>query len=224
MIRVLICDDQWMVCEGLEAILSADPEIEVVALAEDGQQALERAAATNPDLAIIDLNMPVMNGVQATQKLKAQQPGIKVLVLTTYGEDEWVMDAIRSGADGYLLKGTPRQALIAAVKGTARGETHVDPAVAGKLFKQVAAGAKGASDAGAHRLSAIFRSLSERELEVLKLLARGLTNADIARQIYLSEGTVRNYVSAILSKLDVADRTQAAVLAIRYGVVDLREG
>jgi DNA-binding NarL/FixJ family response regulator len=218
MIRVLICDDQWMICEGLEAILSADPEIEVVGMAEDGQQALERAAATQPDLAIIDLNMPVMNGVQATLKLKAQQPGIKVLVLTTYGEEEWVMDAIRSGADGYLLKGTPRQALIAAVKGTARGETHVDPAVAGKLFKQVAAGKP--SPAGA----SIAQSLSERELEVLKLLARGLTNADIARQLYLSEGTVRNYVSAILSKLDVADRTQAAVLAIRYGVVDLREG
>jgi NarL family two-component system response regulator LiaR len=218
MIRVLICDDQWMVCEGLEVILSADLEIEVVGLAEDGQQALERAAALKPDLVLIDLNMPVTNGVQATLKLKQQQPAIKVLVLTTYGEDEWVMDAIRSGADGYLLKGTPREALVAAVKGTVRGETHVDPAVAGKLFKQVASGSP--SKAGA----AIVQSLSERELKVLKLLARGMTNADIARQLYLSEGTVRNYVSAILSKLDVADRTQAAVLAIRYGIVDLREG
>jgi DNA-binding NarL/FixJ family response regulator len=217
-IRVLICDDQWMVCEGLEVILSADPEIEVVGLVEDGQQALERATATHPDLVLIDLNMPVMNGVQATLKLKAQQPGIKVLVLTTYGEEEWVMDAIRSGADGYLLKGTPRQALVAAVKGTAKGETHVDPAVAGKLFKQVAFGKP--SQAGA----SIAQSLSERELDVLRLLARGMTNADIARQLYLSEGTVRNYVSAILSKLDVSDRTQAAVLAIRYGIVDLREG
>ena len=217
MIRVFICDDQWIVTEGLEAILSADPEIEVVGMADSGYQALERIPAARPDVVLMDLKMPGMNGIQATQKLKADHPNIKVLVLTTYGEDEWVLDAIRSGADGYMLKGTPRDALIAAVKGTAAGRTHVDPAVAGGLFRQVASGGALPPNLG------IVEALSERELEVLKLLARGLSNSDIARRLYLSEGTIRNYVSAILAKLDVADRTQAAVLALRYGLVDLRE-
>ena len=216
MIRVFICDDQWIVCEGLEAILSTDPDIQVVGLADDGYQALERIPEARPDVVLMDLKMPGMNGIQATQKLKTEHPDIKVLVLTTYGEDEWVMDAIRSGADGYMLKGTPRESLIAAVKGTAQGGTHVDPAVAGGLFKQVAS--VGAPPSNAE----IADALSQREMEVLKLLARGLSNSDIARRLYLSEGTVRNYVSAILSKLDVTDRTQAAVLALRYGLVDLR--
>ena len=216
MIRVFICDDQWIVTEGLEAILSADPEIEVVGMADSGYQSLERIPAVRPDIVLMDLKMPGMNGIQATQKLKADHPNIKVLVLTTYGEDEWVLDAIRSGADGYMLKGTPRDALIAAVKGPAAGRTHVDPAVAGGLFRQVASGGALPPNLG------IVEALSERELEVLKLLARGLSNSDIARRLYLSEGTIRNYVSAILAKLDVADRTQAAVLALRYGLVDLR--
>jgi two-component system, NarL family, response regulator LiaR len=211
-IRVLICDDQWIVCQGLEAILGSDPEIEVVGAAENGFQAVEMVEELGPDLVLMDLNMPGMNGVQATQRIKSAHPEVHVLVLTTYGADEWVFDAIRSGADGYLLKGTPRNALIAAVKGTAEGMTHVDPSVAGKLFKQVA------SSSAPPPAAAIIDALSDRELEVLRLLAQGMNNADIARRLYLSEGTVRNYISAILSKLDVADRTQAAVLALRYGL------
>ena len=140
-----------------------------------------------------------------------------MLVLTTYGADEWVFDAIRSGASGYLLKGTPRSSLTAAIKGTADGETYVDPAVAGRIFEQVAQQAAPAATTG------IVDSLSSRELEVLRLLAQGKNNSDIAEILYLSEGTVRNYVSAILGKLGVDDRTQAAVLAIRYGVVGLND-
>ena len=140
-------------------------------------------------------------------------PEVGVLVLTTYDAAEWVFDAIRAGASGYLLKDTPREELVAAIEGTAAGETHVDPAVAGKLFRQVAR-------TPAPTASAFAADLSPREREVLRLLARGLNNADIARQLYLSEGTVRNYVSAILSKLEVADRTQAAVLALRHGLAD----
>jgi DNA-binding NarL/FixJ family response regulator len=165
----------------------------------------------------MDLKMPGMNGIQATRKIAEQYPRVKVLVLTTYGDDEWVLDAIRSGAAGYLLKGTPRHALIAAVKGTSAGETHVDPAVAGRLFDHVAQRSVPTSD------TTIADTLSERELDVLRLLARGLTNAEIANRLYLSQGTVRNYVSAILAKLNVADRTQAAVLAIRHGLVDVSE-
>jgi DNA-binding NarL/FixJ family response regulator len=214
-IRVLVCDDQWIVCEGLEAILNADPEIEVVGVAHDGAEAVEQAAELQPDVILMDLRMPVMNGIQATQRIHDAHPDVKVLVLTTYGADEWVFDAIRAGAAGYLLKGTPRGALIEAVKGTAAGTTHVDPAVAGKLFEQIA------RTSSAPRESTVLASLSERERDVLRLLARGLTNEEIAGRLYLSQGTVRNYVSAILGKLEVSDRTQAAVLALRYGLIDL---
>jgi DNA-binding NarL/FixJ family response regulator len=163
----------------------------------------------------MDLKMPGMNGIQATVRIRQEYPDVKVLVLTTYGADEWVLDAIRGGAAGYLLKGTPRDTLVAAVKGTVRGGTHVDPAVAGRLFEQVA------SQPFTERSQLIGDELTERELDVLRLLAGGLTNSQIAARLYLSEGTVRNYVSSILTKLDVADRTQAAVLALRAGVVEL---
>jgi DNA-binding NarL/FixJ family response regulator len=171
---------------------------------------------TQPDLVLMDLKMPVMNGIHATRELKKRDPEIKVLVLTTFGEDEWVFDAVRSGADGYLLKGTPREKLVAAVKGTAAGEAHIDPEVGGKLLAQVAQ-IPGDQD------TTLGVDLSERELGVLKLLAQGWTNAEIAEQLYLTRGTVRNYVSSILSKLDVDDRTQAAILAIRHGLVDSKD-
>jgi DNA-binding NarL/FixJ family response regulator len=214
MIRVLICDDQWIVCEGLEAILDADPELDVVGIAQNGAEALEKIAENPPDVVLMDLKMPVMNGVQATRKISEQYPEVKVLVLTTYDSDEWVFDAIRGGAVGYLLKGTPHTDLVAAVKGTAAGESHVDPNVAGKLLSHVAR--RGAPSADTR----LLEQLSDRELEVLRLVARGLSNAEIANRLYLSPGTVRNYVSAILGKLDVADRTQAAVLALRHGLVE----
>jgi len=216
-IRVLICDDQWIVCEGLEAILNADPEIEVVGIAHDGMEAVDLVAQTRPEIVLMDLRMPVLNGIQATQRIREAHPEVKVLVLTTYGADEWVFDAIRSGASGYLLKGTSRTELIAAIKGTAAGQTFVDPDVAGRLFEQIAQHKSLPPNAE------IVKSLSDRELDVLRLLARGFSNAGIAEKLYLSEGTVRNYVSAILTKLEVSDRTQAALLAIRYGLVDLSE-
>lgn len=216
MIRILICDDQAIVCEGLRAILSTARDIEVVGVAGDGAQAVEMAAGSRPDVVLMDLKMPVMNGVQATRLIRERYPQVRVLVLTTYDADEWVFDAIRSGAAGYLLKDTPREKLIEGIRDAAAGKTPVDPAVAGKLFAQVAQGAAPPDTSIADRLN-------ERERQVLGLLARGLTNAEIARRLYLSEGTVRNYVSSILEKLDVADRTQAAVLALRYGLADLSD-
>ncbi len=216
MIRVLICDDQVVVREGLRAILSTAPGIQVVGEASDGAEALELVPQTQPAVVLMDLKMPGLNGVQATRAIRDRYPDVRVLVLTTYDADEWVFDAIRSGASGYLLKDTPREGLIAAIKGTAAGKTHVDPAVAGKLFKH-------AARVTALPQTSIADDLSPRELEVLRLLGRGLNNADIARRLYLSEGTVRNYVSAILAKLDVSDRTQAAVLALRHGLVGLND-
>lgn len=213
MIRVLICDDQEVVCEGLRVILGTDPELSVVGIARNGLEALEMVETTHPDVVMMDLKMPVMNGVQATRGLKDRFPDCHVLVLTTFDADEWVFDAIRSGASGYLLKDTPAENLIEAIKQTAAGKTPVDPVVAGKLFQRIARNT-------AEPQPEIANLLSERERGILALLARGRTNAEIAHELYLSEGTVRNYVSAILDKLQVTDRTQAALIAVRYGLVD----
>ncbi len=212
MIKVLVCDDQVVVTDGLELILSADPEIQVVGAAHDGAEALLAIPVVKPDLVLMDLKMPGMNGIQATREISQKYPGIKVLVLTTFGDDEWVFDAIRSGAAGYLLKGTPRQELIKAVKGTVSGQTHVDPAVAGKLLSHIA-------QSQTPQQTSVADELSERELEILQALAQGLTNAEIADRLYLTRGTVRNYVSAILAKLGVEDRTQAALIAVKHGLV-----
>lgn len=209
-IRVLICDDQAVVVDGLEMILSADPEIEVVGLAYDGAEAVQKAAEMHPNVILMDLKMPGTNGIHATRLIRQAHPETRVLVLTTFGEDEWVFDAIRSGAAGYLLKGTPRADLVRAVKGVAAGQTHVDPNVAGRLFSAIA------QQDVPQPESTVIDTLNEREIEILKLLANGLTNAEIADQLYLTRGTVRNYVSAILAKLGVEDRTQAALLAVKY--------
>src|SRR5262245_50975513 len=127
MIRVLICDDQHVVCEGLRTILGTVPQIEVVGVAHDGAEAVTRAIATRPDVVLMDLKMPITNGVQATRELRRRLPSARVLVLTTYDADDWVFDAIRAGASGYLLKDSPRELLVAAVEGTAAGKTHIDP-------------------------------------------------------------------------------------------------
>lgn len=211
-IRVLICDDQEIVVQGLSTILSTAAGIEVVGTARNGAQALDMVRMTTPDVVLMDLKMPVMNGVKATQAIREKYPDVRVLVLTTYDADEWVFDAIRNGASGYLLKDTPSEKLIQAVADTAAGRSPVDPGVAGRLFDRI----RSVSAAPQTRLA---ETLSERELDVLRLLARGLSNAAIADRLALSEGTVRNYVSVLLDKLDVEDRTQAAVLAIRHGLV-----
>ncbi len=215
-IKVLICDDQVVVCEGLKAILSTAPGIEVVGIANDGAQAIDMIPKARPNIVLMDLKMPIMNGIEATRQVRLQHPDIRVLVLTTYDIDEWVFDAIRGGAAGYLLKDSPRETLVSAIKGTFEGKTYVDPSIAGKLFQQI-------SHSTAIHDPEVMKTLSERELDVLRLLARGLSNADIAQRLFLSEGTVRNYVSSIFAKLNVSDRTQAAVMALRAGLTDLSE-
>jgi DNA-binding NarL/FixJ family response regulator len=209
--KVLICDDQALIRDSLEMLLRLEHDIEVVGLAQDGDEAVKLVAKHRPDLVLMDLKMPGMNGIEATRRIRAHVPETRVLVLTTYDDDAWVFDAIRAGADGYLLKDTPRTEVIRAVRETVEGKSFVDPAVAGKLLHHVA-------DRQTQPASLITDKLTDREMDVLRLLAQGLANADIAARLYLSEGTVRNHVSAILSKLNVADRTQAAVLAIRHGI------
>jgi DNA-binding NarL/FixJ family response regulator len=210
--RLLICDDQATVRDGLRLMLSLEPDLEVIGTAQNGAEALELVAQTGPDLVLMDLKMPVMNGIEATRRIVDGFPATRVLVLTTYDADEWVFDAVRAGAAGYLLKDTPRAELVAAVRGTVAGKGYIDPAVAGKLLQNVA---QRATTPG---VASWLAQLSEREHEVLHLLARGLSNAAIAQTLHLSEGTVRNYVSTILVKLNVTDRTQAAILAIRQGL------
>jgi DNA-binding NarL/FixJ family response regulator len=215
MLRLLICDDQAFVCEGLRAILSTDPDIEVVGVAYDGEEALRQVESLRPQIVLMDLKMPVLNGVQATRQIRERFPEVRVLVLTTYDFDEWVFEAIRAGANGYLLKDTPREQLFAAIHGTLEGKSYLDPSVAAKLLDQFSGVLPVPSNPELAHL------LSERELDVLKLIANGLTNAEIAQRLFLSEGTVKNYVSAIFAKLDVADRTQATIFALRNGLAKL---
>lgn len=214
MIDVLVCDDQVIVCEGLTRILSSDPEIRVVGVAHDGAEALAKAVALRPQLVLMDLKMPGVNGILATRKLREQLPTIPVLVLTTYDDDEWVFDALHSGASGYLLKDTPPRDLIAAIKGTASGKAFLDPAVAGKILTDYQRRPAAASKPTQFRIT-------DRERELLRLLASGLSNGEIAQQLFLSEGTVRNYTSELFKKLGVSDRTQAVVIALRHGLVSL---
>ena len=209
--KVLICDDQALIRDSLELLLKLEKDIEVVGHAQEGAEAVEQTERRQPDLVLMDLKMPGVNGIEATRQIRARWPHIKVLVLTTYDDDEWVFDAIRAGAAGYVLKDTPRADVIKAVRGTAEGKSFVDPAVAGKLLSHVAG-------QQAQPATQITDKLTGREVDVLRLLARGFANAEIAAQLHLSEGTVRNHVSAILSKLEVMDRTQAAVLALRHGL------
>jgi len=209
--KVVICDDQATVRDGLAMLLSLEKDIRVMGLAADGWEAVELAAKYQPDLVLMDLKMSGMNGIEATRQIRTKYPRIKVLVLTTYDDDEWVFDAVRAGASGYLLKDTPREELIRAVKETVLGKSFVDPAVAGKLLSRVA-------ERQTQPTTLITEKLTEREVDVLQLIALGLSNSEIAARLFLSEGTVRNYVSAILAKLEVSDRTQAAVIAIQHGL------
>ncbi len=208
--NIIICDDQAVVRDGLEMLLTLEKDIEIIGTAQDGAEAVEMVVENQPDLVLMDLKMPGMNGIEVTRQICAKYPDVKVLVLTTYDDDEWVFDAIRAGATGYLLKDTPREEVIKAIRGTVEGKSFVDPAVAGKIMGQVVSNQTQPS-------SLLTDKLTEREVDVLQLLAKGLNNAEIAGQLHLSEGTVRNHVSAILDKLGVSDRTQAAVIAIKHG-------
>jgi len=213
MIKVIICDDQEVVCQGLNAILGTADNLEVSGIANNGLEAIELISKNSCDVVLMDLKMPIMNGIHATREIKEKFPQVKVLVLTTYDADAWLFDAIRNGADGYLLKDTSREMLIQSIEEIVEGKTPVDSKIAGKLFSQLNKQSLPAD-------STIGKDLTDREREILKLISHGMTNAEIANTLFLSEGTVRNYVSAILEKLAVDDRTQAAVLALRFGLVE----
>jgi DNA-binding NarL/FixJ family response regulator len=212
-IRVVIVDDQALFREGLRAVLSVDPELTVLAECSNGEEALLACAEHRPEVVLMDLSMPVMNGVVATRKLKVEQPKCQVLALTTFDEDEWLFEALRAGAVGYLLKDAPAQRLREAVHVAARGESFLDPSVATKVLAELSRLRALAPTAG-NGEQGLFTS---READVLKLLVRGASNKEIGRSLFLSEGTVKNHVTQILSKLQVTGRTQAALRARELG-------
>ncbi len=211
MIRVLVVDDQQVVANGMRMLLNAHSNIEVSGVAYNGADAVARVAQNPPDVVLMDLKMPIMNGIQAIQALHQSHPDLPVVALTTYDEDEWVVDAIRAGAAGYLLKDSRTEDIVAAIEGVIAGRTPVSPAVATKLFQYV--------QFGMPQPSTFNVDLSERELAILRLLASGLTNTDIADRLSLAEGTVRNHLTTIFAKLGVTDRAQATALAWRHGLV-----
>lgn len=223
MIKVLICDDQDIVRKGLNIILTHADGIEVVGLAKDGKEACAKAAELQPDVILMDLKMPILNGVQATKQISEQNQNAAILVLTTYDGDDWVFDAIQAGAKGYLLKDTDGEEILHAIHETAAGRVHLDSRIAGKVldeFRKIsthnAKRPKSPSE-GDHQ----FDKLTGREQSILEQMALGKSNADIAAELFLAEGTVKNNVSQIIQKLHANSRTQAILSALRSGLVDL---
>jgi NarL family two-component system response regulator LiaR len=211
-ITVLIVDDHAVVRHGIRALLEAEGDFAVVGEVGSGAEAVLLAADLAPDVVLMDLVMPEMNGIEATRLLKQRSPRSQVIVLTSYHEDEHIFPAIRAGALSYLLKGVGLDELTEAVRKAARGEATLHPHVAARLVQEL----KGAS----HETAALYKTLSEREREVLHLIAEGLSNAQIAERLIISERTVKSHVNNILGKLHLADRTQAAIFAWREGIMD----
>ncbi len=208
-VRVLLVDDQALFREALSTLLEVRPEIEVVGEAGDGDAALRRTADLRPDVVLMDLHMPVLDGIAATRRLRVEHPDVRVLALTTFDDDEDVFAALRAGAVGYLLKDVSGDRLVEALLAAARGESVLQPSVAARVLARFAQ----LSDDAPHRAQPLVVPLSERELGVLRLLAEGGSNREIAGALFLAEGTVKNHVTNVLAKLGARDRTQAALRA-----------
>lgn len=214
-IRILIVDDQTMFRHGMRVLLMSQPDFDVVGEAADGEEALRKAAALRPQVVLMDLRMPHLDGAAATRRLHATQPESRVIVLTTFEEDAAVFDSLRAGAIGYLLKDAASEQLYEAIRAAARGESFLQPSVAAKLVAEFAR----ISQQAPNWAQALPEPLSPRELEILRLLANGATNKEIAAQLVLAEGTVKNHVTNILMKLGVTDRTAAAMKAHELGLI-----
>ena len=214
-IRVLLCDDQALVRSGFRMILDAREDIEVVGEAEDGREAIELARRTDPDVILMDVRMPNVDGVEATRRLVDGGSRGRILILTTFDLDEYVYEAIRAGASGFLLKDVQPPQLVDAIRVVAAGEALLAPTVTRRLLDRFAHSLPGAEE----KPPPDFSLLTERELEVLKLLAGGLSNAELAECLFLSETTVKSHISNVLRKLDLRDRVQAVVLAYEAGLV-----
>jgi DNA-binding NarL/FixJ family response regulator len=213
-IRVLVADDQAMVRAGFAALLAAQPDLEIVGQAENGADAVELAAATAPDVVLMDVRMPVLDGIAATRRILARMPGTRVVVLTTFDVDDYVLDAIRAGASGFLLKDAPPDDLVAAVRIVARGDALLAPSVTRRLIERLAV-----RPASRPASPSAFPELTQREREVLVEVAKGRSNQEIAAALVIAEQTVKTHVSRVLGKLGLRDRAQAVVAAYESGLV-----
>lgn len=211
-IRVVVADDQPLVRTGLRMILSDAADIEIVGEAADGHEAVALAAAEQPDVVLMDVRMPVMDGIEATRAVTAVKDPPRVLVLTTFDLDEVVYDALRAGASGFLLKDAPEERLLTAIRVVAEGGSLFAPAVTRRLIEEFARRPRTVAPSG-------LEALTERESEVLRFVARGLSNAEIATELFVSENTVKTHVARVLMKLGLRDRVQAVVLAYETGLV-----
>jgi DNA-binding NarL/FixJ family response regulator len=214
-IKILLVDDQPLFREGLSTLLSVHPDFEVVGEAANGAEAITLARSLLPLVVLMDLQMPVLDGVAATRRLHEEQPNCRVIVLTTFDDDELVFDGLRAGAVGYLLKDAPSEKLAEAIRVAARGETFLQPSVAAKVVAEFAR----LSRKTVTTANAVIEPLSEREIEILRLIAQGASNREIAGTLFLAEGTVKNHVTNILGKLEARDRTQAALKAKDCGLI-----
>ncbi len=211
MIRVLVVDDQELIREGLALILSAQPDMEIVGEAADGVDAVSRARSLEPDVVLMDVRMPNIDGITATRRILRDQPNCRILVLTTFGADDAVINALRAGASGFLLKDAPRRSLVAAVRAVAEGEVLLDADVVGRLVEGLQVPPATSSSA--------LEVLTPRELDVLGAVARGLSNAEIASELGIGSATVKTHVARLLEKLHVRDRVQLVVFAYSAGMV-----
>lgn len=231
-VRVLVADDQQLMREGIASLLEIQDGIEVIGTAANGQEALEQALSLQPDVILMDVRMPIMDGVAATAHVRRQVPACKILMLTTFDDHEYVVEALRAGASGYLLKDIPASDLAQAIHAVQRGIYQLDPAVAARVVTSLA----GLSSQGSRETATAMHrppvantpaaigpirnmGMTEREIEVLRLIAQGATNREIAEQLVISEGTVKNHISNILSRLGLRDRTQAAIYARENGLL-----
>jgi len=221
LIKILLVDDQPLFREGLRTLLSVQSDFEIVGEAGNGEEAIKLARALQPAVVLMDLQMPVLDGVAATRCLKTEQPDCRVIVLTTFDDDENVFDGLRAGAVGYLLKDAPSEKLCEAIRLAARGESFLQPSVAAKVVAEFArltsTASKTAAPSQLHNES-LIEPLSDREREILSLISAGASNREIANTLFLAEGTVKNHVTNILGKLGVRDRTQAALKAKEMGL------
>ena len=215
MIKVVLVDDQALIRDGLRTMLELDDAIEVVGEADNGRAGLDVVQRTQPDVVLMDIRMPGVDGLEATRRVLERTVGVKVVVLTTYDADEHVLEAMRAGASGFLLKDLRKGQLVRAVHHAAAGDLVIDPSVTKRLIEKVGGASRARTEARAS-----LSQLTERELEVLRLMARGLSNAELAGELTVSESTIKTHVARILEKLELRDRVQAVILAYETGLVD----
>ncbi|TCT12253.1 LuxR family two component transcriptional regulator [Natranaerovirga pectinivora] len=213
-INILIADDHSMIREGLKQLIELEDDIRVIAQAGDGKETIEKIVKCNPDVILLDINMPIMNGLQVLKELKKEKIDAKVLVLTIHNEVEYLYKAVEIGVQGYVLKDSESDVLISAIRSINQGDTYIQPNMASLLFKRM-------NVKESEKKYNFNNDLTRREIEVLKLITEGLLNKEIAHNLNISEKTVKNHVSNIFKKIDVSDRTQAAVYAIKKNIVDI---